>query len=69
MITGVEVVDLSKRRAGTLPCTDLASPAHHLINYNNRINNLRSQITLLQVRGRLVISVTTIFLWNHKKKK
>ncbi|ROT85060.1 hypothetical protein C7M84_021402 [Penaeus vannamei] len=48
MITGVEVVDLSKRRAGTLPCTDLASPAHHLINYNNRINNLRSQITLLQ---------------------
>ncbi|XP_047471228.1 dynactin subunit 1-like isoform X3 [Penaeus chinensis] len=48
MITGVEVVDLSKRRAATLPCTDLASPANHLINYNNRINNLRSQITLLQ---------------------
>ncbi|XP_042867891.1 dynactin subunit 1-like isoform X12 [Penaeus japonicus] len=48
MITGVEVVDLSKRRAATLPCTDLASPANHLINYNNRINNLRSQIILLQ---------------------
>lgn len=52
MITGVEVVDLSKRRAATLPCTDLASPANHLINYNNRINNLRSQIILLQVRER-----------------
>ncbi|XP_071536927.1 dynactin subunit 1 isoform X2 [Panulirus ornatus] len=48
MITGVKVVDLSSRRPATVPATDSASPAHHLINYNNKLNRLRSEIALLQ---------------------
>lgn len=48
LITGIEVVDLSKRKPATLPTTDSASPAHHLINHNNKINQLRSQIQMLQ---------------------
>ncbi|KAK7069216.1 Dynactin subunit 1 [Halocaridina rubra] len=48
LITGIEVVDLSKRKPGTLPSTDSSSPAFHLVNHNNKINNLRSQIQMLQ---------------------
>ncbi|XP_066951384.1 dynactin subunit 1 isoform X6 [Macrobrachium rosenbergii] len=48
LITGIEVVDLSKRKPASLPTSDSSSPAHHLINHNNKINQLRSQIQVLQ---------------------
>ncbi|XP_069184920.1 dynactin subunit 1 isoform X11 [Procambarus clarkii] len=48
IMTGVQVVDLSKRRPATQPANDSASPAYHLINNNNKLNHLRSDIASLQ---------------------
>ncbi|XP_042217203.1 dynactin subunit 1-like isoform X5 [Homarus americanus] len=48
MMTGVKVVDLSKRQPATQPATDSASPAYHLINHNNKLNRLRSEFATLQ---------------------
>lgn len=50
MMTGVKVVDLSSRKPATIPVTDSASPVYHLVNYNNKLNRLRSEIALLQVQ-------------------
>ncbi|KAG0725011.1 Dynactin subunit 1 [Chionoecetes opilio] len=48
LMTGVMVVDLSKRKPATLPVTATAEPAHHLISHKNKLNSLRTQITTLQ---------------------
>lgn len=49
LMTGVTVVDLSKRKPASIPTTATADPAHHLISHNNKLNSLRTQIAVLQV--------------------
>lgn len=48
LMTGVTVVDLSKRKPASIPTTATADPAHHLIFQNNKLNSLRTQIAVLQ---------------------
>ncbi|XP_063845049.1 dynactin subunit 1-like isoform X3 [Scylla paramamosain] len=48
LMTGVTVVDLSKRKPASFPATTTGDPAHHIISHNNKLNTLRTRIASLQ---------------------
>ncbi|XP_045128447.1 dynactin subunit 1-like isoform X5 [Portunus trituberculatus] len=48
LMTGVTVVDLSKRKPASFPATATSDPAHHIISHNNKLNTLRTRIASLQ---------------------
>uniref|UniRef100_A0A0P4WBW4 Dynactin subunit 1 n=1 Tax=Scylla olivacea TaxID=85551 RepID=A0A0P4WBW4_SCYOL len=48
LMTGVTVVDLSKRKPASFPATATGDPAHHIISHNNKLNTLRTRIASLQ---------------------
>ena len=47
---GVEVVDLTKRRPGSVPVTQSTAPINHLINYKIKVETLKMRIAQTQVR-------------------
>lgn len=57
LMTGVTVVDLSKRKPATFPATATGDPAHHIISHNNKLNTLRTRIASLQVCFHSAISL------------
>ncbi|XP_076067204.1 dynactin subunit 1-like isoform X5 [Oratosquilla oratoria] len=48
LMTGVTVVDISKRKPACRPITDSVAPQNHLLQHNNRLNAMQSSLASLQ---------------------